>query len=426
MHAHADLEPHARRARRLPFTAPQRRTRMPNSTGKLVGGKRGARGPRRAVLNCFYVGTSGAATISGGDRHALEVWSAWLAQGRCDVRVFASYWGRGIVGAFGYPVETVVIEQEPSAVGNTRLGYAKRCLRALRLVPRAPRGDVVYAASTYFYDLLPAIVLGARDRATLIVALFHFIPPPWKRRGGSVLVNFAAWVEQRLMLRLVRRFADCVVVDNTDVADALSRFGVDHVVVSSMGVRSFEGSDGCTDAKVFSAVYVGRLTGTKGVPLLIGAWRLVVNTMPQARLALVGESEPGFDPRGVVHEAGLDNSVSVLSGLSDEAVRRVLGRSEIFITASTEEGYGLSVLEALAARLPCVTFDVPAFREAFPYGRAVAEERTAECLARTALRLLANPALRAALRDNITANVEVKSWGQVASELWDTVAPLIA
>lgn len=57
------------------------------------------------------------------------------------------------------------------------------------------------------------------------------------------------------------------------------------------------------------------------------------------------------------------NRVFILKGLSDDDLKGLLGGSSVFIFPSKEEGFGLPLLEAMAAGVPCVASDIEVFRE---------------------------------------------------------------
>jgi glycosyltransferase involved in cell wall biosynthesis len=370
-------------------------------------------------VECFYGGTIGPGVITGGDRHGLEVWSAWGHREGVNLHVNASALGIDLIERFGYPLTTRVTDTSTAIIGPSRLGYLRRCAAGVRAALQLRGVDVVYAASPYFYDLLPAVLAKMLNRSSrLLVALFHLIPPPWQRTGNRI-VNTLAWIEQRLMIAVARAFADCIIVDNQDLVDDLVRLGFSRsrIVLSPMGVRDI--GDAGPWSGAFDAVYVGRLSGPKGVPGLIEAWKTVVAALPRARLGLVGNNEVGFDTEALIAKHDLEERITVLSGLSDSEVRSVLGASRAFITGSLEEGYGLSVLEALAAGLPCVTFDLPAFRFAFPTGRVVADPfGDYGALGRVAAALLGDERRYKNLRAEIETSVRVKTWNAVADDLW--------
>ncbi len=357
--------------------------------------------------------------ISGGDRHALEVWQSWATEPGNHVSVLSCFWGPRIAAKFGYDkVSMVSVERNANVVGPARLQYVKRAANAL-LFPAEPRDfDVIHASSSYFYDLLPAIALKRNNRGSILVAsLFHLIPPPWQRTGNFV-GNSLAWLEQRLMLLLVRTFADFVIVDNAELVEDLVRLGVrkSRVILSPMGVGARPPARPLDGSTSFDAAYVGRLSLRKNVDDLLRVWRSVCDKLPGSRLALIGNEDGTFSVEKQIRELHLGGNVEVYTQLSDEDVFRKLMQSRTFITASREEGYGLSVLEALSVGLPCATFEIPAFTMAFPRGRHRARDLSNDALAAAAVELLSQPELYERLRAEAAAT-RVMSWADVAGAI---------
>jgi len=82
------------------------------------------------------------------------------------------------------------------------------------------------------------------------------------------------------------------------------------------------------------------------------------------RLLIVGI--PGPDTGLIqmhIRQAGLDRSVTLLSGISDAELQWCYQHSELLLAPSSIEGFGLPVAEALLAGCPVVCSDIPAFRE---------------------------------------------------------------
>ena len=67
--------------------------------------------------------------------------------------------------------------------------------------------------------------------------------------------------------------------------------------------------------------------------------------------------------RDQVDFAGLSCCVTLLSGLSDLEVRCVYKLCRLFVFPSSYEGFGIPILEAMAAKRPMVLSDIPVFRE---------------------------------------------------------------
>ncbi len=97
---------------------------------------------------------------------------------------------------------------------------------------------------------------------------------------------------------------------------------------------------------------VGRLAAEKGHRFLFGAVRRLVRDLPDARLAVVGDGPLRGDLEEAAREAGLDGRV-VFAGLRED-VHRILPGLDVFVLASSYEGQGVVLLEAMAAGIPVV------------------------------------------------------------------------
>lgn len=371
----------------------------------------------KVSIVCFFSQPPTSRTISGGDRHALEVWSRWVARPNVELRVVACRTGAELAAHFGHRFEYVFTDARPTSIGALRLGYIARCWRALRRGLVLEDADVIWAETPFFYDVWPAVVAKLRHRGRrLIVPLYHLIPPPTARQG-NLLVNILAWLEQRVTLPFIARFADAILVAIPQTRDELVRLGIApaKIVLTRMGVLAGE-SQAVTSR--FDAIAVGRLAPAKGVSTLLDAWACLQRERPGAVLALVGGDMPGFDVEAEISRRSLSQCVRVIRGASDAQLRDLLGASTIFISASTEEGYGLAMAEALDAGLPCAAFDIPAFHAAFPAGILYAQGDRADDLARAAERLLADAELRRRLKDGFAKQRVRVTWDDVARELW--------
>jgi alpha-1,3-mannosyltransferase len=100
-------------------------------------------------------------------------------------------------------------------------------------------------------------------------------------------------------------------------------------------------------------IYWGRLSKNKRLDLL-------VDTVKQARdaglaidLTIAGADFDGLLPsiRGRISTYGLDKHIRIVGQLSDAHLLAEIATQAVFITASEYEGFGLSVIEAMAAGL---------------------------------------------------------------------------
>ncbi|MET9604471.1 glycosyltransferase [Streptomyces sp. NPDC006512] len=141
------------------------------------------------------------------------------------------------------------------------------------------------------------------------------------------------------------------------------------------------------------AVCVGRLCPQKGQDVLLRAWPELLGTVPDARLALVGD---GPDTERLRRAA--PPGVFFAGAASD--IRPWLRAADLVVLPSRWEGMALAPLEAMACGRPVLVSDVSGARESLPSGQGrlclvPPEDPTA--LAKALGRLLAEPRLLAEL-----------------------------
>lgn len=105
----------------------------------------------------------------------------------------------------------------------------------------------------------------------------------------------------------------------------------------------------------------GRLVEDKGQRLLVTMMESLVPRWPDACLLLAGEGEDRALLEALIARKGLGAHVRLLGRRSD--VPALMALSDIVVSASRYEGFGLAVLEAMAAARPVVAFLTPALLE---------------------------------------------------------------
>ncbi|MDN3264769.1 glycosyltransferase [Streptomyces sp. CSDS2] len=140
-------------------------------------------------------------------------------------------------------------------------------------------------------------------------------------------------------------------------------------------------------------VCVGRLCRQKGQDVLLRAWETVLQTLPQARLALVGDGPDREALRRRAHP-----SVQFTGAVAD--VLPWYRAADLVVLPSRWEGMALVPLEALGCARPVVLTDVDGARESLPQALAthcLVPPEDSVALARVITALLSDPPLRAAL-----------------------------
>jgi glycosyltransferase involved in cell wall biosynthesis len=168
---------------------------------------------------------------------------------------------------------------------------------------------------------------------------------------------------------------------------------------------------------------VGSIIPRKAFDLLIEAlvelqdrdWRLrivgSVEASPQTALALQRQ----------IAAAGLGRRVQLLGAVSAPHLESAFDTSDIFVSASLYEGYGMALAEALARGLPIVTTTAGAAAETVPDGAALKVPAGDVASLRAALRqILADGSLRQKLsKEAWRAGQSLPEWGDAARVIAD-------
>ena len=92
-----------------------------------------------------------------------------------------------------------------------------------------------------------------------------------------------------------------------------------------------------------------------------------------------------------ISEHKLNGQIVILSGLSDVEVRCAYELCSLFVFPSTYEGFGIPILEAMAAARPIALADIPVFREITEGQSAYFSPENPQEMARTIDRVLRSP-----------------------------------
>ncbi|MPZ18059.1 MAG: glycosyltransferase [Luteitalea sp.] len=146
-------------------------------------------------------------------------------------------------------------------------------------------------------------------------------------------------------------------------------------------------------------LYVGSIFNRRNVPALIRAFSRLVDTQPDAHLAIVGEnrSHPREPIARCIAESSRAAHITWKPYVSEDELAALYSRASIFAFLSTYEGFGLTPLEALAAGMPIVVADTPVAREVYGDAAAFVDPHHEEEVAGVMARLLSGGDQRTAI-----------------------------
>jgi glycosyltransferase involved in cell wall biosynthesis len=102
-------------------------------------------------------------------------------------------------------------------------------------------------------------------------------------------------------------------------------------------------------------VTVGRLVRRKGLPEMLTVLKGLND--PHVKLLIVGDGPEKTRIENLARYLNLTDQVHFLGYVSDEAKYQLLKISDIYVSSSHHEGFGIVFLEAMATGLPVVCYD---------------------------------------------------------------------
>lgn len=131
--------------------------------------------------------------------------------------------------------------------------------------------------------------------------------------------------------------------------------------VPAQAKADFEAKFGLGQGYVLS---VGHIEARKNYPRLVDAMaRLHARGLTPSLVIIGNDSGERAAVESRIRAAGLGGRVHLLSGLSDQEVRCAYAACGLFVFPSTYEGFGIPVLEAMAAGRPMVLSNIDVFQE---------------------------------------------------------------
>jgi len=285
-----------------------------------------------------------------------------------------------------------------------RLPVAWRALRELDRVLRTARPDVCHVTTTLFWAT-------PRDALALALCRLHRVPSVLHVRASSQIV---AWREglhgwRRRALDRALRLADVVLVLSRELEEYLQAElpGLRVARIGNMADLPAPGTGPARERVLperrapCRVLFVGYRMPMKGLAELASA----VLALPDCELVVVGgEGGGAIDARAQerMQEAlGRLRAAGRLVETGELPPERVAGaylEADVFALPSHREGFPNTLLEAMAAGLPCVSTPVGAIPELLQHGCGeLVAVGDAEGLRGTLERLARDPARRACL-----------------------------
>jgi 1,2-diacylglycerol 3-alpha-glucosyltransferase len=314
-----------------------------------------------------------------GDARVVELQAEELAKEGKDIVIFA-------LGASIKPknARLFVMGMPKSLFWQRiyRLIFPLDLIKTFRWLPRLKNFDLIIS---HLYPMNWLAFLAKKFYNIQYTYWYHGIPDP------ELYPNLYERIYLRMFIFLTKH-----TVQNVDRAVSVSKAaqkefkrytGLDsEVIYNHPDLKRFhEGMDGSGIRKKHNLgddpvlLNVGRVCPQKGAHLLIEAFNLVKQKIPNAKLVIVGKHTYDYYSKELKEKC--DSSVIFTGFVSDEELPYYYAMCDIYVTCSLWETYNIPLAEAQICRKPVVAFDVGPHREVIDEHGILVEEKNIEAVA---------------------------------------------
>lgn len=255
----------------------------------------------------------------------------------------------------------------------------------------------------------------------LVIMVHHIHTNQWSHEFNRVLTMIGKFLELRVMPRLYRKHEWIAVSESTK--ENIMKLGIDErqITVVHNGIDTEIYQPGAKKSQRPTLAYIGRLMSYKRVHLLIELIRELVKSRPETHLIIGGEGRERKTLEELVVRYHLEHNVDIRGYVSQEEKLKLMREAWIFVTASFNEGWGLTVIEAAACGTPSIAFDVEGLRNAVVHGKTgYLAKNMREFIAKTE-ELLRDNAKRHELSLNALNHAKQFSWTKSARQTLDVL-----
>lgn len=260
----------------------------------------------------------------------------------------------------------------------------------------------------------PSVSASAVVMSTVpVVGTFH-------RSGGST------W-GYRMFLPLARKVVDRLAVRiavSPLARDYAAEFFPGHFRIIPNGVDMADfAADGHAARVPGRIIFIGRPERRKGLEVLLQAWMLVKERIPSASLVVLGATETEVEDAAHKSDRRLPwplPDVVALGRVDLRGKMKAMSEAQALAVPSLRgESFGIVLVEGMAAGVPVVASDIPAYRAVLDDGELgrLVPPGDPEALAAGLVAVLRNPDLRRDLTARALVGVEAYAWPRVACDI---------
>lgn len=268
-----------------------------------------------------------------------------------------------------------------------------------------------------------------------IFVSWGFVPPLWSTRKSLIIVHdlthlhYYGWLKRLyyniVFKQLYKNCSQIVCVSEFTRREFLRWSGIDsrRVHVMYNGCSEIFTPDGDRLNLGFRfLLYPGNHRSYKNLDRLIRAYKLSEVSQGDIHLVLTGREQPAL--RALIDELGLSEFVHFAGILAHEDIPKLYRAAEAVVFVSLYEGFGLPIVEAMAAGVPVITSNVTSMPEVAGDAALLVDPSSESEISAAIRKVVSDEALRNSLVRAGLVRIKTFSWDKSAAQFWSLASQL--
>jgi glycosyltransferase involved in cell wall biosynthesis len=364
------------------------------------------------LMNAFWNNGKGT---SGGDQRITQIFKRLGAFFEIDI--YTTEDGKKLV-ASDIQANFIISPRDFDNKSLIKSYYLKTKWASKKMLEK--KYDVIYSSSDFFPDVIPASSYVSKNTQTKWIQVVHHIYPNWKKRPGNKIKNFAAKFLQDLSFSYIKKNANLVITVSEKVKKELVEkcFFKKNIAVNHNGI-DVDFFDSIKTNKIKNRVtFLARLNPSKGIFDIAQIWSKVIKKNPAEKLEIIGSGPTEIVKKlqDEIKNKKLNDSITLHGFLPNDQAFKILKSSEIFISPSHEEGFGIAVGEAMAAKCAVICWDLSIYKNIFEDKIITISENDIDGFANSIIVLMNDPDKIKKYADLGYNYIKKYNWGNISKK----------
>ncbi len=277
------------------------------------------------------------------------------------------------------------------------------------------RFDAIDCQNFPFFPVFSCRLASALTKSRLFVTWHeHWGKGYWKKYLGGIQGTIGSTVEN-----LALSISPNTIAVSETTRNALEKAGKLGAAVVANGIDFEEIKRATPSKEKYDVVFAGRLIEDKHADIFLETVALLKKDFPKIKAAVVGDGPELEKLQALAKRLGVEKNVQFLGFANSRSeLFGIFKSSKLFILPSTREGFGITLLEALACGLPAITTNAEtnASRDLIRGGNGFTIGASATEFYEKSKLLLSNEALRKKYSLQAKKSAQKHSWDNAAKE----------